>query len=406
MGKSLHETLHKPRLLLKAFAHDSRSVGVLLLACTLFSLIVSNIGGIGQGYHGFWETEIPFLHRIGLPHTVLHFINDALMTLFFFLVGMEIKREVLVGELSSPSRVAIPIVAAICGVLAPALIFTLLNSDAAYKSGWAIPTATDIAFSLGILSLLKGVPHSMKVFLAALAIIDDLIAILIIALFYGDRPDAYWLLCVAGCILFIVLALRLVKNRNIRKLLFFGAGIFMWYAMLQSGIHATFAGVLLAMLMPIGAIPRYEKKLHIPVNFIVISIFALANTSIIVDSAAIANLSTTLSLGIILGLCIGKPLGISLSVIALTRSPLWGGGHRPQAGLLVGVGALAGIGFTMSIFISTLSFADKALQDTAKLAVLIASSLSMLAGYFWLRFSLSRQNKKDPARENPAGRTV
>lgn len=385
---------------LKRFLHDSRSVGILLLACTVFSLLLSNLGETGKNYHRFWELQIPAFHHWGLPHSILHLINDALMAVFFFLVGIEIKREISVGELSSPSRIAMPIAGAICGVLFPALIFTLINSHPPYQNGWAIPTATDIAFSLGILSLLgKGVPHSLKVFLAALAIIDDLIAILIIAVFYGDQPKTQWLIGVLACMIIAYIALKTVRHKTIQNILFFTAGILMWYSMLQSGIHATFAGVLLAMLVPVQKIPRYEKKLHVPVNFIIISVFALANTSIIIDQAAIANLSTPLSLGIILGLCIGKPLGITLSVAGLTRSPWWAGSHKPEISLLVGVGALAGIGFTMSIFISTLSFTDKAMQDTAKLAVLIASAISMLFGYLWLKKSLARSPQNKTAEE-------
>lgn len=307
------------------------------------------------------------------------------MALFFFQVGMEIKRESVVGELSSPSRMMFPMVAALFGVIFPAIIFLITTKGTIYQNGWAIPTATDIAFALGILSLLgKAVPYSMKIFLTALAIIDDLCAILIIALFYGERPEFMWLLGVVVCVVLIVLIIKYMRNR-FSRVLYLSLGVVMWYFMYQSGIHATFAGVILSALLPIKKIPVYEKALIFPVNFLIIPIFALANTSIFINASAIANLMSKLSIGIILGLFIGKPVGITLAVYLMTYLRVIKLKTKPDWMMFIGVGILAGIGFTMSIFVSMLAFDDKTLQDTAKLAVLVASTLSMIVGYTWLK---------------------
>lgn len=369
------------------FINDSRAVGILLLLCTVISIVVTNLPVIGIGYEGFWEMNIPFLEKINLPHSPVHIINDLLMVLFFFSVGMEIKGEVVAGELSSPSRMTLPLVAALFGVVVPALIFTFMNKGTPYIHGWAIPTATDIAFSLGVLSLLgKAVPHSMKIFLTALAIIDDLCAILIIALFYGSSPHFIWLLGVALIVVLILLSIKYLP-KSVTKIVFIIGGITMWYFMFRSGIHATFAGVILAILMPTKKLHKYETKLHIPVSFFIIPLFALANTSIFINAAAISNLLTELSLGIIFGLFIGKPLGIALSVFLMIKARIIKLPNRPNWNIFIGIGFLAGIGFTMSIFVSMLAFEDKALQDTAKLAVLIASTLSMVVGYLWLKMA-------------------
>lgn len=386
-------TSKRPNLFIR-FANDSRSVGILLLACTAVSIIITNIPSIGMAYEGFWGINIPSLDKLNLPHSPLHIINDLLMVLFFFSVGMEIKREAMVGELSSPSRMTLPLVAALFGVAVPAIIYVLINKGTPYMNGWAIPSATDIAFSLGVLSLLgKAVPHSMKIFLMALAIIDDLCAILIIAIFYGDSPKIEWLLGVAIIVLVILLAIKYLP-KSITKVVFVLGGISMWYFMYQSGIHATFAGVILAILVPVKKIDRYEHKLHIPVSFFIIPLFALANTSILINASAISNLLTELSLGIIFGLFVGKPLGIALSVFVMIKARIIRLPNKPNWSIFIGIGMLAGIGFTMSIFVSMLAFEDKAMQDTAKLAVLIASILSMIVGYTWLKVATKGKIEK------------
>lgn len=380
---------------LSNFIHDSRSVGVLLILSTVVSLFISNLPSIGVAYHNFWYLEIYTLDRFHLPHNILHLINDILMSVFFFQVGMEIKRESILGELSSPRRMILPMVAAVSGVVFPTIIFLFVNKGTLYETGWAIPTATDIAFSLGVLSLLgKSISHGLKVFLMALAIIDDLCAILIIAFFYGKHPHFEYLIGVALSIIAIYFIIKHFEGVW-GKIPFFVLGVIMWYSMYRSGVHASFAGVVLSVLLPIKQIPRYEKKLFFPVNFVIIPLFALANTSIIVDSSAIASLTSGLSIGIILGLFVGKPLGISLAVYLMSRMKLTRLGDGQNWRQLVGVGILAGIGFTMSIFISTLAFEEnEVLQDTAKLSVLIASFLSMIIGYAWLKISASYPKEK------------
>lgn len=378
------------------FIQDSRSVGIVLLLCTIISLILTNLPIFGVIYEGFWDQNIPLLSTLKLPHAPLEIINDLLMVLFFFSVGMEIKRETVSGELSSPSRMTLPLVAALFGVAIPAIVFLFITKGTPYTHGWAIPTATDIAFSLGILSLLgSAVPHSMKIFLTALAIIDDLSAILIIALFYGDSPQFSWLLGVAACIIVIILLIKYLPN-GFGRFLYLILGIAMWYFMFRSGIHATFAGVLLAILLPVKTIHNYEKRLYIPVNFIIIPLFALANTSIFINASAISHLLTELSLGIIFGLLIGKPLGITLAVFLMVKARIIKLPSRSNFKIFTGVGILAGIGFTMSIFVSMLAFDDKVMQDTAKLAVLVASTLSMVIGYFWLKAATKSIKDTEP----------
>ncbi len=375
---------------LQDFIQDSRAVGIVLLFCTACSLIVSNIHPMGVSYNLFWDKEIPIFHQIHLPHTVLHFINDALMAVFFFMVGLEIKREMIAGELSSKSSIAFPSIAAVSGVLFPAAIFLLLNKGTPTEAGWAIPSATDIAFSLGILAMAgKNIPYSFKIFLTALAIIDDLLAILIIAFFYGGNPNFFWLILVVFCVIVVYFIFRKLLLTPFLKVIIVLLGIGMWYAMYQSGIHATFAGVIFAMLMPMNKIPKLEKLLHTPVNFGIIPIFALANTSIIISSEAILGLTSYLSWGIILGLCVGKPLGIGLSTYYMIKNNLveYPKEVKENWRQFLGLGMLAGIGFTMSIFVSTLAFEDTVSQNISKLAVLIASLVSMIVGFVWMKLT-------------------
>jgi NhaA family Na+:H+ antiporter len=392
--QTIHHQTDKKKFSFKKFFHESYSVGIILLFCTLLSLILTNISGVGEFYNSLWEFEIPLAHELHLPHTLLHFINDALMAIFFFHVGMEIKREVVAGELSSPRRMLLPVVAAVSGVLFPALIFLITNAQSPYQAGWAIPTATDIAFSLGILSLLgKSVPHSLKIFLTALAIIDDLCAILIIALFYASNLNLIWLTGVIVSVLAIFFIIRYYKTKLGKRLVLI-LTIATWYCMYRSGIHSTFAGVVIAMLLPIDTIRVYERKLHLPVNFAILPLFALANTSILITAPALASLTSTLSLGIFLGLFVGKPLGISLAIFGLTKSRILSPMSSSRWLQFMGVSILAGIGFTMSIFVSTLAFDNTAIQDTSKLSVLIASFLSMIVGYFWLRMAFRGGEKQ------------
>jgi len=394
---SSHQSSIQPSAsIFKKIIHDSRTLGVLLLLCTLLSLVLTNIQGIGIHYANFWQIEIPGFHQLHLPHTIAHFINDALMMLFFFHVAIDIKREATTGELSSPRRMMFPAVSALFGVAMPALIFVLITGNTVYTRGWAIPTATDIAFTLGIVSLLgKAVPHSMKVFITALAIIDDLCAILIIAFFYGSALHFTWLLAVVALGVIIYFVNRHIQNKLGTSLMIV-LGIGMWYCMYRSGIHASFAGVILAFLLPVRQLSVFERKLSFPVNFIVVPIFALANTSIVISPASMSGLSSPLSLGIILGLFVGKPLGITMAAYLMTKLRLVRLGDKINWFQFIGVGILAGIGFTMSIFVSILAFPEnEMLRDVAKLSVLIASTLAMIGGYTWLKIYSRVKDKEE-----------
>lgn len=372
---------------LQRMVNDSRSVGIILFACSVLSIIIANVSA-GETYIAFWNTATPGPPGLHLPHSLLHWINDALMAVFFFLVGMEIKRELLIGELSSLKKSLLPLFAAIGGMLVPAAIYLLFNKQTIFEHGWGVPMATDIAFSLGIASMLgKKVPASLKTFLMALAIIDDLGAIIIIAFFYGGAIQWIYLLCGIG----IVIALLLFPRLKIKFGWWnFALGILLWYCFFNSGIHATIAGVLFALTIPLPWLEKLEHRLHIPVYFIMLPFFALANTAIVIPPEFIAALNSSLNYGIIGGLFIGKPLGIIAACWLLVKLK-WGELPRGISWIqLTGIGILAGIGFTMSIFITMLAFEDTATQDIAKCGVLIASVMAMVAGYAWLYFSAGK----------------
>ena len=366
------------------FIHDSRAVGIILLICTAISLILANTNFASTFFSVInIDVPLPTNTTIHLPHTLLHWINDGLMAVFFFLVGMEIKREITKGELSSFSQAILPLVAAIGGMVLPALIFFFINKGTAYTNGWGIPMATDIAFSLGIAALLGSrVPIGLKIFLTALAIIDDLGAILAIAIFYS--ATIHWLYLVVAAI--IILVLYLLMRYKIFGFFNFLLGILLWYCFYNSGIHATLAGVIFAFFIPVEKLTAIEHKLHTPVNFLIIPIFALANTAILLPGDILGTLSTNLSWGVIAGLCIGKPLGI-IAACYLTVELKWGTLPANTSWRhIIGAGILAGIGFTMSIFIATLAFEDAATIDVAKISALAGSFLSIILGIVWISF--------------------
>ncbi len=372
--------------LFRRFTESERTVGLVLVACAVVSLILSN-SSIGASYTGFFHTEIA-------GHSLEHWINDGLMTIFFLLIGLELEREIYIGELSQIKNSVLPIVAAIGGMLVPAGFYLWFNFGSPTQSGAGIPMATDIAFALGILSLVGSkVPASLKVFLTALAVIDDLGAILIIAIFYTN--DLSWAaLGIAMGIFVVLLILNRLKVRNLIPYLL--GGVAMWYFMLHSGVHATITGVLLAFAIPFG---NGDKKstsyilqdfLHKPVAFIILPIFAFANTAIILSGSFSELVTMNYSLGIITGLLLGKPIGIflfsflavSIGLCKLPRNVNW-----PS---LASVGFLGGIGFTMSIFITLLAFKDPLVINNAKLIILIASSMAGILGYSFLKLSLKR----------------
>ena len=381
----------------RKFMSSSMAGSILLFTCLLLSLAIAN-SPLAENFNKFLNTELGYASAaIHLKYTISIWINDGLMAVFFLLVGLEIKRELIDGELSTPKKAALPILCALGGALIPAIIYTLFNSGKITAAGWGIPMATDIAFALAILSLLGDkVPVSLKIFLAALAIADDLLAILVIAVFYSSEFHLMNLTYAVA----LFLLLLLFNRMGLKNLLFYIVpGTLIWYFVHHSGIHATIAGVLVALTIPSAAdhkqssLLKLEHFLTNPVNLLIIPIFALANTNIHFEPGMISGLFTGLGMGIILGLVVGKPIGILLvswvSVkLKISELPKHAGWNH-----VLGVGLLAGIGFTMSIFISLLSFTDAEMVAEAKFAVLTGSVISGLTGYLVLYFSKRLQGK-------------
>lgn len=383
--------------LFKEFFESEKSAGYILIVLTVISIILAN-SSYGYDYQKIWKTylDLSFL-GIDLKYSIGHWINDGLMVIFFLLIGLEIEREIYVGELSSIKKASLPIVAAIGGMVVPAAIYLVFNFGESTQRGFGIPMATDIAFALGILSLLgKRIPLALKIFLTALAIIDDLGAILIIAIFYTSELHFAFLFGALG-----IFALLLLLNRmNVMKLyVYLLLGLIMWYCMLKSGVHSTISGVLLAFAIPFRKNDEknisytLQKRLHHPVAFFIIPLFALANTVIILPENLFASITSNETIGIIFGLFFGKPIGIFIfSFLAV----LLGFSHLPYSvnwKLILGASSLAGIGFTMSIFITNLAFTDDALITTGKIGIIFASSLSAVFGLLIL-FVATRNKQK------------
>ncbi len=373
----------------KDFVKSNNFGGILLFLCVILSLIVAN-SAMGEKLQNILNTVVGFENEsVHLNYSVSMWINDGLMAIFFLLVGLEIKREIVEGELSSPKKALLPILCAIGGAIVPAIIFFMFNSGSETIHGWAIPMATDIAFALAVISLLdKRVPPSLKIFLAALAIVDDLIAILVIAFFYSNGIELVYLGYAAAGMAVLILMNRLnVKN----PYLYLIPGVFIWYFVHHSGIHATIAGVMVAMTLPTNdtnvesPLERLEHALVNPVNFFIIPIFAFANTNITLQSEMLHGLTAPLGLGIFFGLMFGKPIGILLTSWICSR---FGIASLPEGSSwmhIIGVGMLAGIGFTMSIFISILSFKNPLFVSEAKLSVLLTSVIAGTAGFLLLK---------------------
>ncbi|RZA03914.1 MAG: Na+/H+ antiporter NhaA [Sphingobacteriaceae bacterium] len=367
--------------------------GALLILCVIISLIIANTGA-NEPFKNLLAIEFGFeTPAIHLKYSLLNWINDGLMAVFFFLIGIEIKQEITDGHLSSFKIASVPIFAALGGALLPAIIYAVLNRGSDTAEGWGIPMATDIAFALAVLSLVgKAVPTALRVLLSTLAVVDDLLAILVIAIFYSS--DINWKnLCIAAGI-FIVL---LIFNKlGIQKVIFYIIpGILMWYFIHHSGIHATIAGVLTALTLPVGSkknpiLQKLEHSLAVPVGFIIMPLFALANTNIHFEAEMISGITGVLGLGIIIGLVLGKPAGIMLFSLLSVKFNI---GKLPKGIVwrhIVGIGLLAGIGFTMSIFIALLSFGGDSLYGAeAKFAILIASLLSGIGGFVYLKKVIS-----------------
>lgn len=387
--------------LFKGFFDSEKVAGLLLVICTIISLIIAN-SWFGDGYMHFMHRKIDLsFANISLNYSFEHWVNDGLMAIFFLMVGLEVERELYVGELADFKKAILPLAAAVGGICIPALIHFLLNAGTPTQTGFAIPMATDIAFALGILALAGNtVPVAVKVFLTALAIIDDIGAILVIAFFY-TKTVLFTYLLVASAIL---LALFVLNRLRIKSLFFYIIpGIIMWYCFLKSGVHATIAGVLLAFVIPFhndddkNVSYQLQHFLHKPVAFIIIPIFALVNTAILIPSNIGESLSSSNSLGIVLGLVLGKLIGIFTVPFLLVKF----GVARLQEGVtwknLAGIGLLGGIGFTMSMFISNLAFTDLELVSSSKLSILFASTISAIAG---LLVFLSNKAVRTPGASN------
>ena len=381
----------------KKFFHSGKVGGIILLICVIISLAIAN-SGLATSFANFLATPFGFTNNlIDLTYTTSAWVNDGLMAIFFLLVGLEIKRELIEGELSNLKKASLPVLAAIGGMIVPALIYFFFNKNEATSSGWGIPMATDIAFALAIIALLgKSVPASLKIFLAALAIVDDLGAILVIAIFYTNQ--IHWMyLFIAAAIFGFLLLLNYFKVTSLWFYLI--PGVFLWYFVHHSGIHATIAGVLLAFTIPTNntaiesPLEKLEHFLSVPVNFLIMPIFALANTNITFEKGMLEGLNSPLGYGIIIGLFVGKTIGVtffSWLAVKIKLAKLPSGASWQH---IMGVGMLAGIGFTMSIFIALLSFSDPFHITEAKFAILCASIIAGVVGFVFLK-SIKIKTKK------------
>ncbi len=382
----------------KEFLHKESSIGILLMIATVLAMIFAN-----SPLHAVYDyiLETPFEVRLGrnihIAKPLLLWINDGLMAVFFLLIGLEVKREVLVGQLSSRARILLPGIAALGGMVMPAMVYVLINiGDATALNGWAIPAATDIAFALGVLALLGDrVPASLKIFLLALAIMDDLGAIVIIAIFYSGDLSSTMLLLSALCLAGLVVLNRL----KVEKLgAYFVIGIFLWIFVLKSGVHATLAGVALAFAIPLHSskqerhapLEQVEHALHPWVSFLILPVFAFANAGIPLGNVGIGDLFQAVPLGIILGLIVGKLVGVYGFSMAAVKMGLAQMPEGAAARHLLGIAALCGIGFTMSLFIGGLAFEHTGGDAESyllkhRLGILVGSLISGIIGYLILK---------------------
>ena len=380
------------------FSREEKS-GILLLLFATLALITVN-SPLQSLYYDIKYTDIPIsLGDFNFTKSVSHWVNDGLMAIFFFVIGLELKREILEGELSSFDRMVLPAIAAVGGMAAPAVIYILINiNNPENMSGWAIPTATDIAFSLAVLLIIgKSVPLSLKVFLLSLAIIDDLGAVLIIAFFYTAEISSVYLLYSL-----IVFGLLVVVNLsgNQRMYIYMILGIFLWYFVLKSGVHATIAGVLLATTIPNNVennvdhsmLKHLEHKLHNFVGILVLPVFAFFNSDINFSDVTMSSVYSPLSMGVILGLLLGKPIGITLFTYVGMKTKLFSLPENVTLKDVFGLSLLCGIGFTMSLFINGLAFTETYLIDSSKLGIFIGSIVSAVAGYLILKSKYSDSN--------------
>lgn len=379
---------------IKYFLKNESSGGIILLVCAVIAIIIAN-SSKGASYEGLLHTYITIGYKeFSLSMSLLHWINDGLMTIFFFVVGMEIKRELLVGELKSIRTTILPVAAAVGGMIVPAVIYAIFNYNESTISGWGVPMATDIAFALGILSLVgsKKAPTGIIIFLTALAIVDDLGAILVIAIFYTDQVSRIALFIAV----ILVIILKVMNKFKVRYAsLFVLVGFVLWLVVLKSGIHATIAGVLLAMMIPAkrdnaqfkkSMLYRLEHMLTPWSSFVIMPIFALANAGVVVEFSELSKiLISPVSLGILFGLFVGKQVGIFGTAYFLIRLKIAKLPPKVNLKHIYGASLLGGIGFTMSLFVSSLSFEGEMLS-IAKISIMAASVLSALAGLLVFKF--------------------
>lgn len=425
---------------IQQFLHKEASGGILLIIATVIALIWAN-SPFAESYHHLWHTYVSInIGNTGLNYSLHHWINDGLMVIFFFVVGLEIKRELLVGELSSAKKAALPIAAALGGMIFPALIYIIFNFGSEGSTGWGIPMATDIAFVVGILALLGNrVPLSLKIFILALAIVDDIGAVLVIAIFYTSDISL-----ISLAIAVVLLVVLIVMNRiGVRNLLIYTiVGVALWLAFLKSGVHATVAGVLLAFTIPASSrintkkftdetnqlvkdfdsagdhgenvltnserlsivdeienncekiltpLQRFEHSLHPWVSFLIMPVFALANAGVTIGSGLTTAITHSVSIGIILGLFLGKQIGIFLFSFAAVKLKIASVPEGVSWKKIYSAAILAGIGFTMSLFIANLAFGNPELLDTAKVGILSGSLLSGIIGFIILKSALNKK---------------
>lgn len=375
--------------LFKNFFHSEKAGGFILLGCTAVSVSIANTS-VGEAYSHFWHSYLDLsFWKIDLNFSIEHWINDGLMTVFFLLVGLEIERELYIGELSEGRKAILPICAAVGGMLFPALIYLAINAGDPSAIGFGVPMATDIAFALGILSLAGSkVPSPLKIFLTALAIIDDLGAITVIAIFYSKSFQLYYLLAA----LIIFGGLFIAGKRKILSLpIYVVGGLVMWYCMIKSGVHASVSGVLLAFAIPFRTKDdespsfRLQHFLHYPVAFLILPVFALANTAIRFPADLSDSLLTPNVLGIAMGLVIGKFIGIFVVSFLAVKTRVATLSADLRWTHIAGVALLGGIGFTMSIFITNLAFTDTTIITASKIGILIASFFSAIIGLIVLK---------------------
>jgi NhaA family Na+:H+ antiporter len=370
------------------FVHVEVVSGIVLALATLIALVLANVATVG--YEEFWHTSLRLgVGDFAIDESLQHWVNDGLMTIFFFVVGLEIKRELVVGDLRNRQTAALPVAAAVGGMVVPALIFVALNLGGEGIDGWAIPMATDIAFALAALAIVGSkAPKELKLFLLTLAIVDDIGAILVIALFYGEGIDLRWL-AGTGAVIVVIAVMRLASV--VHPLWYVLPGVALWVVTFESGVHATIAGVILGLLTPTGAVggrqvlTDLEDTLHPWSSFVVVPIFALANAGVVLDADSLRAAATgTVAWGVVLGLVVGKPLGIMTASALAVRLRLGVLPDGIRLRHLAGVSLIAGIGFTVSLFVADLAFAGVLLGE-AKVAILAASLVAAVGGSFLVR---------------------